>query len=282
MQTLPSYGQAKQVRPTAGVRLGRDLVHGVKKRLYDWHVDHAFDGVPKKVLKELVRHLKPDLRIQQASEKNADSEESRDALSCMLKIRPTIEMHDAIAKLKAKGTDREADVSVLRQMFDDDLLQDLVAREDMSGFKDFIRGAEVDQWKTHQKQRGVVKHVDGVFKATLSPDDYKAQKDLYKEKTKVPWISDLPVGLSAVQITQHLKPQGVNVTRNLRDGNFVVSRRSKYIKAFSWQMLRRPGLALKLALRKAWGVWAKENALDVPARATKVIDSINDDAMLDV
>jgi hypothetical protein len=68
------------------------------------------------------------------------------------------------------------------------------------------------------------------------------------------------------------------VTPVQRQGLFLVTKASKYVKAYSWTLHRRPGAALKLALNRAWEEWQTYTGFRPVRRFIDEIEKIPDEA----
>jgi len=184
------------------------------------------------------------------------------------------------SRWKSKG---HVDVESLRGLLNADLLNELVTREDLQNFKEFITTSETQNKYVANVNKGVVAHVDRAYANLLPRDQYRTKKDELREDLKVPWVADVTVNDDAREVIRKLgPPKPLHISVNNRDGNFVVIRSRVYVRAYSWTLHRRPGMALKMALRKAWTCWEQETGHDAPSRFLNEIEQIDENAMFAV
>ena len=266
-----------------GIKLVRDTKRGELVPLLQWHSDYGYEDVDKDTLDDLVNFLKIPQSVIDNCTVEGMTEENQKILQLLVhranlegKIKPMIELIKVMRLRNKKALNKET--SALRELWECDVLSDLVAKEDLEGYKQFILGAERSQKWAKEANKEVPDVVDKAYKNMLSKKEYAKAKLALEAAQKVQWVAEVQVGDDAKELIRKLAPPPpykIAVVRN--KGCFTVTRGRDYLRSYSWTLHRHPGLALKLSLIRLWEAWEGDTGFDTPKRYMSAIEKIKDD-----
>jgi hypothetical protein len=284
--------RAARKTPEVGIKLGRDWDNPAPIGLLNWHVAYAFTGLDSVDLENLIRSfpLLPQSLVDAAMKEAYDADNAY-ALALMLHLgEDSVTMLAALRALRArkKKLSRDINVGGLRSLWEADILHDLVAKEDMEGFKEFITQTEEHQAKFRIAAKSVRGQVETVYKTRMGADEFEKEKELLDAELKPTWKSSVVLGDSTEQIIEKLKPPEVNVKTVQGHACFTVTRqhpapnKKRYVESYSYERIRKPAQALKMSLHKAWETWEEDNGTTTPQAFINAINEIADDLKLNL
>lgn len=248
----------------------------------------CFKGLDYQDLQFLAELVQRGGGVLQSEEKSAYSTLLALAVKLMLYYCPWITQEEAERALRCHDKRHErGDVQDLRDLYDDGVLGEVFAKEDMDKVKAFILSVESDEIDSECARMGAKKHISEMFrqrriqKLIQGPEHRGAQgapgEGMGKGKAQRQFRAPVHVSRGIQTVIDALKPEGGSVyVSNNPAGNFIASYESKYIESFSWY-LRGTTVALQMALHLLWEEHERQwgAKFKLPAATKKKIDQLD-------
>jgi hypothetical protein len=246
--------------------------------LTKFHVKRAFKGISTDTMDKLILKLGVEASMLDCTEEGAFETEEQYALALMFALESNITLLEAQLALQERRVQRRGDSAGLRALMQDDVLRDLLVREDLGVVKDMLEKDERDEEVAEEARLQAKKHVHAAFKKARGQANYKEANDEYVANTTDRRVfRPLVTGDNDLVILGKLRaPWPVRTIKDARAGHYVITLHGVYIKSYAWTQIRTPKLALQMILNRSWYTSRKHLGINPSLATMEAIEGILD------